>query len=176
MKRRTLATIAVGAGAAAAGLGWAWWNHRSRPPDLTGSDLAWWHARFERPEGGSLALDDFKGQRLLLNFWATWCPPCVKEMPMLDAFARAQRAQGWQVVGLALDNTVAVRGFLKRVPVSFPVGIAGVEGLDLSLVLGNAQGQLPFTSVWDQRSRLLRSKLGTVTDEDLKDWATLQQQ
>lgn len=173
MNRRTVLTAALGACAATAGLGLAWWQQRNSPPGIHGSDLPWWHTRFERPEGGDLALNDFKGQHVLLNFWATWCPPCVKEMPMLDTFAQAQRARGWQVVGLALDRPAAIQAFLKRVPVSFPVGIAGVEALDLSVALGNTQSQLPFSALWDPATRLTATRLGALTEEDLRAWASL---
>ncbi|MBC7717365.1 MAG: TlpA family protein disulfide reductase, partial [Pseudorhodobacter sp.] len=79
---------------------------------------------------------DLRGKPLLLNFWATWCPPCVKEMPLLDAFYQTHRARGWQVVGLAVDSPTPVRAFLERVPVSFPIGLAGMEGSELSRALG----------------------------------------
>ena len=176
MKRRTALTVGVGAAAGAAGLGLAWWMQQGRQekaPPVRGTDLPWWNTRFERPEGGSLSLADFKSRRLLLNFWATWCPPCVKEMPMLDAFAQARQSQGWQVIGLALDRLAPVQSFLKRLPVSFPVGIAGVEGLELSQALGNAKGQLPFSAVWDFDALLIASKLGAITPDDLEAWARL---
>jgi thiol-disulfide isomerase/thioredoxin len=136
-------------------------------------EALWWQAQFERPEGGLLVPAELRGKMLLLNFWATWCPPCVEELPMLDAFARERAAQGWQVVGLALDNVKAVQQFLKRVPISFPVGIAGLEALDLSRKLGNRGGQLPFTAIWGRDSQLLQVKLGTVTESDLRSWSTL---
>ncbi len=173
MRRRNLVTTAVGTMAAASGLGWAWWKLHAAGPATTHADAAWWQTRFDRPEGGNLVLADFKGRPLLLNFWATWCPPCVKEMPMLDTFARAQGPGGFQVVGLALDNLAAVHGFLKRVPVSFPIAIAGLEGLDLSRALGNTAGQLPFTTVWDGKGGLAAVKLGPLIQDDLTAWSTL---
>ena len=65
-------------------------------------------------DGGKLALANFLGKPLLVNFWATWCPPCVKEMPLLDRFAQEQRAAAWQVVGLAIDKIEPVREFSLR--------------------------------------------------------------
>jgi thiol-disulfide isomerase/thioredoxin len=172
MKRRHFNTVLVATVAAASGLGWAWW-HRSAPaPSKPASELPWWRTRFEQPQGGDVALADFQGHVLVVNFWATWCPPCVEEMPLLDGFAQQQHPKGWRVIGLALDNLNAVQSFLKRVPVSFPVAIAGLAGLELSRELGNAGGQLPFTAVWDSDGALRHVKLGPLKQADLDDWAT----
>lgn len=170
MNRRRLTLGAVAVGAAAAGAGWAWW-HQQQSSSLRASEWPWWHTQFERPEGGSLALADFQGQVLVVNFWATWCPPCIEEMPLLDGFAQQQHPKGWQVLGLALDNMAAVQSFLKRIPVSFPIAIAGLTGLDLSRQLGNDKGQLPFTVVWDRQGRLRQVHLGALQDADLSAWA-----
>ncbi|HZE92712.1 MAG TPA: TlpA disulfide reductase family protein [Rhizobacter sp.] len=111
-----------------------------------------------------------RGKPLLLNFWATWCPPCVKEMPMLDAFYREQAAKGWQVLGLAVDNPMPVREFLAKLPVSFPVGLAGLGGVELSRRLGNALGGMPFTVVFDRSGTTSLHKTGALTPNDLSDW------
>jgi thiol-disulfide isomerase/thioredoxin len=106
-----------------------------------------------------------------MNFWATWCPPCVKEMPLLDQFHRQHRAAGWQVVGLAVDGPTPVRQFLARVPVGFAIGLAGFDGTELSRRLGNERGALPFTVVFGKEGRVLHRKLGEVTPEELATWA-----
>jgi thiol-disulfide isomerase/thioredoxin len=173
VKRRNVITSLVSATATLSGLGWGWWHFKESqrtPPPL---DALWWKTRFERPDGGFVIPAEFKGQLLLLNFWATWCPPCVAELPMLDAFARERAADGWQVVGLALDNLAAVQQFLKRIPIGFPIGIAGLEALDLSRELGNHGGQLPFTAIWGRDGQLLQVKLGPVTEVDLTFWSTM---
>ena len=171
MNRRHLTTGLVATAAAASGLGWAWW-HRQKARTNAASEMPWWHTRFEQPQGGHLALADFQGQVLVVNFWATWCPPCIEELPLLDSFAQQQRPKGWQVIGLALDNMAAVQSLLKRVPVSFPVAIAGLPGLDFSRQLGNIGGQLPFTAAWNTQGVLKQVKLGPLKQGDLSDWAT----
>ena len=130
-----------------------------------------WTMSFEQPGGGSLAMSSMRGRWVLLNFWATWCPPCVEELPMLDAFHRDQAGRGWQVVGLAIDGPTPVRQFLQRQPVSFPVGLAGLDGTDLGRGLGNTAGGLPFTVVFDPAGAVRERKLGALKPADLDRWS-----
>ena len=180
MKRRDGLLIGAGAVAAAAGLGWQLWRDSSRaagpgvaagPTEPNAADL--WSMSFERPEGGWLSMAGLRGQPLLLNFWGTWCPPCVKEMPELDRFARQFKAQGWQVVGLAVDNPKAVRDFLARTPVSYTVGLAGFEGSDLARKLGNDQSGLPYTVAFAANGTVLQRKAGATTLDELTGWAQI---
>ncbi len=167
---RRLMLGAAGAAAAGAGLGWSLW--RQPPPvELDEATLAFWRARFAQPDGGELAMTPFFGKPLVLNFWATWCPPCVKEMPELDRFAKAFASRGGRVVGLAVDNPTAVRQFLQKTPVSYVIGMAGFDGTELSRQLGNTTGALPFTAVFDRSGRVVQRKLGETHFEELQGWA-----
>jgi thiol-disulfide isomerase/thioredoxin len=111
------------------------------------------------------------GRPLVLNFWATWCPPCIKELPELDRFHREWSSKGWRVVGLAVDGVRPVREFLQKQPLTFAVGMAGLDGSALSRQLGNEQGALPFTAVFDRRGHLAHRKLGQTDFEELSAWA-----
>lgn len=128
-----------------------------------------WQSRFDQPGGGLLELAPLRGRPLLLNFWATWCPPCIKELPMLDAFAR-ERAGRWNVVGLAIDREQAVRDFLARSPVGFGVGLAGISGSELMRTLGNSAGGLPFSVTFGADGAPRERKLGELTPADLEAW------
>lgn len=171
--RRRLLTGGVAAAALAAGAGWAWWRHRLAEPNGPAMDGLWSQA-FAAPGGQSeLRMRAFQGEPLLLNFWATWCPPCVEELPMLNQFYQAQREKGWQVVGLAVDQDAAVQRFLQRMPLAFPVGIAGLSGTQLTRDLGNSAGGLPFTVVFGRQGEVQHRKMGQLLASDLQNWASL---
>jgi thiol-disulfide isomerase/thioredoxin len=182
MNRRSWILAGAGTAAVAAGAAWRWRGGGSPPAPATTPDApvdaaaqAFWQMSFPTPEGGILAAVSLRGQPLLLNFWGTWCPPCVKEMPDLDAFAREHAAQGWRVLGLAVDNPKAVREFLKRTPVGYTIALAGFEGSDLAQKLGNGQGGqaagLPFTVAFDRNGAVSHRKAGATTLAELRNWA-----
>ena len=171
--RRGMLYGGVAAVAAAAGVGGAWWRERSAGSNAAGGeqlDATFWAQKFERPEGGELVFSSLRGKPLLLNFWATWCPPCVEEMPMIDAFFRQNGANGWQVVGLAIDQPSAVRKFLQRTPVTYPTGLAGLQGTELVKNLGNTGGGLPFTLVLNGNGSVAARKMGKLETADLETW------
>ncbi|NMM81881.1 redoxin [Acidovorax sp. SRB_14] len=172
MRRRRLLYACVAAAAGLGGAGGAWWKFQPHAVD-PGAQQALWGEAFTTPDGAALAMQSFRGKPLLLNFWATWCPPCIAELPMLNAFFRDNAARGWQVLGLAVDQPSAVRTFLGRLPLDFPVGMAGLGGTDLSRALGNLTGGLPFTVVFGAGGQVLHRKMGQVTPQDLKQWAAV---
>ncbi len=175
MNRRSVMTTAVVGGvAAASGIAWQLVSSRRREEEAAAVDrdtAGFWTLSFPKLDEQPLAMASFRGQPLLLNFWGTWCPPCVKEMPELDRFARDHAAQGWRVLGLAVDNPRAVREFLKRTPVSYAIAMAGFDGSELARKLGNAQSGLPYTVAFDRRGRIARTKAGETNAAELAVWA-----
>jgi len=132
--------------------------------------LNFWMQSFERPEGGTLLMQEFQGKPLLINFWATWCPPCIEELPLIDAFYNRNKSKSLQVIGLAVDQPSMVRRYLSQKPLSFPVGLAGFNGTELGRTLGNAQSVLPFSVIFDAKGRLLAQKAGKLDQADLDAW------
>jgi thiol-disulfide isomerase/thioredoxin len=192
VNRRQMALGGVAVAAGVAGVGAAWW--KSRAPDAArslqpergsatttaeggnagdGAIEAFWKSSFDTPEGAPLAMSTLKGKPLLVNFWATWCPPCIEELPLLDGFHTANKDNSWQVLGLAVDQPSAVRKWLQAKPLGFPVGMAGFGGTELSKSFGNLSGGLPFSVVFSAAGQLLHRKTGKLTPEDLSLWAQL---
>ena len=168
--RRKAMYAGVAALASIVGAGVAWQRQAGGikvPEELK----ALWSAEFDTPAGASLPMKTFQGRPLVVNFWATWCAPCVEEMPLIDDFFRQNESKGWQVIGLAIDQPSRVRQFLAQFPVAYPIGLAGLMGTDLAKQLGNALGGLPFTVVLDGQGNLIQRKLGKLTADEIKNWA-----
>lgn len=161
--------LALGLTAAATGAGVAWWRLRPDAP-LSGAEQALWDEWFEQPDGAELVMRRFRGKPLLVNFWATWCPPCIEELPLLEGFWRENASKGLQIVALAIDQPSSVRRFLERQPLSFPVGLAGLDGTQLAKSLGNSAGGLPFSVFFDRNGGIYRQKLGQLNLTDLQNW------
>jgi len=122
-------------------------------------------------DGGAVTLPDaYAGRPVLVNVWASWCGPCVKEMPELDRFARSQAANGTQVVGIALDEPEAVRAFLRRVPVAYPVLVDAPGPGDAGVRLGNRKGVLPYSVLLDADGRVLKQKVGPFGEGEIEGW------
>ena len=169
INRRTAMYAGVAALAAIAGAGVAW--KRQAPEAIAPEALhAFWAAEFDTPTGEPLLMKTMQGRPLVINFWATWCTPCVEEMPLIDAFFRENESKGWQVLGLAIDQPSRVRQFLTQFPVSYKIGLAGLNGTELGKMLGNDVGGLPFTVVLNANGQLILRKLGKLTADDIKKW------
>ena len=183
INRRNLAMGGLAAAAGMAGVGTAWWTSRAHTESANANgdgdarsnaaSEALWRLSFDTPDGKTLVMSTLRGKPLLVNFWATWCPPCVEELPMIDHFYQVNKGKNWQVVGLAVDQPSVVRKWLQSRPLSFPVGMAGFGGTELSKSLGNLAGGLPFSAVFSATGALLQRKAGKLTPEDLALWVQL---
>lgn len=172
MNRRLVVLAAAGLAAAAIGAGTAWRRARQDAEDVGPPEVSidLWTLEFLSVDGAPVKMASWRGRPLLLNFWATWCGPCVIEMPLLDRFAREQPPRGWRVLALAVDQPDPVRRFVAERTLTLPVAIAGSIGLDLSRHLGNAGGGLPFTAAFASTGAAVQHRLGAVTPELLASW------
>jgi thiol-disulfide isomerase/thioredoxin len=139
---------------------WLFAQPAKRAASLYGQPVA----PFELPgiAGGRMKLPT--GRPLLINYWASWCEPCRREMPVLDAYARSHGAAGTQFVGIALDTPHAAQGFLQATPVSFPILVEEPGGKDSSVRMGDGPGVLPFSVLIDAQGRLRASHVGPFGD------------
>jgi thiol-disulfide isomerase/thioredoxin len=177
--RRATVVILVLAGAAATG---GWWLQRSlqappappvalttnsgtsvlkvgdRADDLTLPDL----------DGKTQPLSQWHGKRVLLNFWATWCAPCRKEMPELSA--AQTHYPNVQVIGVALDQPQAVREYLKHTTVDYPILIGINADPEPTLRFGDTVGALPYSVLIGPDGRIQRTKLGPFGAAELEHW------
>jgi thiol-disulfide isomerase/thioredoxin len=136
-----------------------------RTPDAAAALFA---ATLNDLEGRPQAISQWRGKVVVVNFWATWCPPCIKEIPELVRVQERMGAEGVQVVGIAIDDKARVAEFARKVPMNYPSLIAEVEGLTLSRQAGNRLGGLPFTVIIDRQGRAARIELGAVDEKKLE--------
>ena len=167
-------SLAAGAGIAALGAG-AWLNSRVGPGTAqaaTAAAAAPLPAPIKTLDGRTLGNADLHGRAVILNFWAPWCPPCVREMPELDRFARSAAAHDAVVIGLAIDELPAVQKFLAAHPVSFPIAVLGYAGLSWVRALsGDGNNALPFSAVYDRSGKLVQRKFGATDLAELQAWS-----
>ena len=114
---------------------------------------------------------DYQGRPLLINVWASWCGPCIEEMPELERFAASQGRAGTQVIGRALDSPEAIRDFLQRIPVSYPILVDTPGPADASVWLGNRKGVLPYSVLVGADGRIVKQKVGPFAHGEIEAWA-----
>lgn len=115
--------------------------------------------------GERRAVSEWDGRVLVINFWATWCPPCVEEIPELVEVQSRYADRGLEIVGVALDERGAVEDFLKDVPVNYPVLIGTTEAFTVLDAYGNERGTLPYTVIIDRGGEIHR-RLPRPTDAE----------
>jgi len=121
---------------------------------------------FADVDGRDHALRQWLGKPVVANFWATWCPPCVKEMPDLEVLHKKYGDVAF--LGLAVDTAANVKAFNEKVQVSYPLLLIGHAGIARMRSLGNQTGGLPFTVVFDARGRVADKVLGQIKPEALE--------
>lgn len=168
MSRRELAALLLLCLlSAAAGYGaWHWLQLQKatdlaqRRPDLEFRDL----------DGRVQKISQWDGKLLLLNFWATWCTPCLKEIPLLVRAQREYGPRGLQIVGLALDQREPVEAFRTRLGINYPIMLGEADIIAAMDALGDQLGAFPFSVLIAPDGRILARESGALTEDELRDW------
>jgi thiol-disulfide isomerase/thioredoxin len=124
-----------------------------RRPDFVLPDL----------EGRPRDISEWDGQLLVLNFWATWCGPCVHEIPMLNELQQTHAGRGLQVIGIAIDDPDKVKHFQTEVPMAYPTLLGQMAAIEVARRYGNASGGLPYTVVVDPAGTVVATHAGALT-------------
>jgi peroxiredoxin len=173
---RSLQTALIMAVAVLAGVGGFFANRSSldaeatrQPQKISAATVnALLALRLEDTENQLQALEQWRGKVIVANFWATWCPPCRKEIPDFAAASQALAEQPVQFVGISIDSLDKVRAFDDEFKVPYPLLIAGPEVLTLAAGFGNDARALPFTVIIDRDGKVRHIKLGTLKREELE--------
>jgi peroxiredoxin len=137
-----------------------------QPDDLLGQQRPDFTLR--DANGKPASAGDFDGKILLLNFWASWCRPCVDEMPMLSDLQRAHAERGLQVVGIALDDPQRAQAFAKDLELAYPLLYGLADAARVGRLYGNGGGMLPYSVLVDARGIVRWTQLGSVTREQME--------
>lgn len=131
-------------------------------PDVSMADLAGKQHNFK----------EWQGKVLVINFWATWCPPCLKEMPEFEALQNDYAKKGLQIVGIALDDADPVKEFINSKKITYPILLGADQGTKIAHDLGNIVNTVPFTVIINKQGQVVKSHMGTFTKEELSQLIT----
>ena len=118
-------------------------------------------------KGETVSIDEFRGEKTLINFWATWCRPCRKEMPMLNSVFLSQDPSDFSVVGIAIDKPEKVTQFVAELGIDFPIMVGQSEAYDVMKALGNEALTLPYTILIDEEGEVVWSKNTELKHSDM---------
>lgn len=124
-------------------------------------------ARIADLAGVRQPLAQWRGKILVVNFWATWCPPCRQEIPEFIALQKQYGEQGLQFVGIALDEKAKIQNFVDEVGINYPILVGDLEAVALAQASGNRMGGLPYTVVIDQKGNVVATEMGSLSREKL---------
>ncbi|MBI3777323.1 MAG: TlpA family protein disulfide reductase [Gammaproteobacteria bacterium] len=154
-------------------VGGYWMAQSLNPPEPQATSLSFGGGElidFTLPDldGKKQAFHQWRGKVIVLNFWATWCPPCREEIPLFTALQKKHQDRDLQVVGVAIDNKTAIMVFRQFVNMNYPILIGEDEGLKLVAQYGNRMGSLPYTVIIDRNGTIVARKLGVLTQVELE--------
>ncbi|HET6587187.1 MAG TPA: redoxin domain-containing protein [Oleiagrimonas sp.] len=134
-----------------------------KPGDMVPADFT-----LPNLDGQPQSLAQFRGKRVLVNFWATWCHPCLEEMPALAAAQKAHPEA--RIIGIAMDNPKAVHAWLKKTPVDYPIWQGLAADNDVAALFGDGPGLLPYSVLIGSDGRIRATHLGKLSPQLLQQW------
>lgn len=172
MKARTIVLFAVVAGlSAAAGVSYHLWSRGSGTGPAMAPDAVVERVLSTRAtdvKGGTQSLEQWRGQVLVVNYWATWCAPCREEIPGFVRLQERYGSRGLQFVGIAIDQPDKVAEFASEFRINYPLLLGGLETIDLLRQAGNRAGVLPYTLVIDRKGKLASREQGGLNEAKLE--------
>lgn len=168
-KRQWTLLIAVGLIAGALGIGLSTFKFRTTSASDQAVEL-FLKQELKSPDGSTHNTKAWRNKILVLNFWASWCPPCVEEMPALTRTFDHYKDKNVLFVGIGVDSPSNIRLFLEKTPVNYPITISPLEGVNWAKSMGNPSGGLPFTVLIDEKGVIKKTKLGKISEDELKSW------
>ena len=163
--RQALALLTLCLVSVAGGFGaYRWWQTRQAqaPSVEIRPDL-----QFQGLDGRAHKLSEWNGKLLLLNFWATWCTPCLKEIPLLVETQTRYAANSLQIVGIAMDQVDLVRQFSERLKMNYPVLVGDAEVMTAMDALGDQLGAFPFSVLISPDGQILERISGGLSREEI---------
>jgi thiol-disulfide isomerase/thioredoxin len=114
------------------------------------------------------SISEWDGKVIVINFWATWCPPCIREIPVFMALQEQYAEQGVQFIGIAIDNWDAVEMFVNEKNINYPILVGKQKGIAIAVDFGNDRAVLPFTAIIDRQGKIVLRHLGEFDQQDVK--------
>lgn len=170
LNRTTFTWITVIALALGLGLGASWWQQQAGPAQHSDAPSQLFAQRYRDVTGQPQALRPWRGKLLVVNFWATWCAPCIKEMPELQRISDEFAAQGVHVLGLGIDTLENIQAFAQKHQIRFPLYAAERPGLVLAQAFGNQERILPYTLIILPNGTVAQTKVGPIHAAELRSW------
>lgn len=152
------------------GLAGAWFGSKrfASQPAQPDASAGFYNRTLPDSSGKDAMMVQWKGRPLVLNFWATWCAPCVEEMPELTALQRELQPRNIQILGIGIDNAASIGAFAEKYQIGYPLYVAGIDGSELSRQMGNQAGGLPFTVLLDASGKIRKTYLGRLKMDELR--------
>lgn len=160
MKKQTWLLLAVAVLGTALGIGLG--MKKTALPQASGPADALFAQQLPDSQGVQQSLSQWKGKVLVVNFWATWCPPCVEEMPDLVALQNDLASKNLQTLGIGIDTASNIQEFATKHQITYPLYVTGMGGAELARALGNPSGALPFTVLVTADGKIAKTYLGRL--------------